>query len=381
MYDVAIIGVGLHPFGRFGKKSAIEMGADAIRAALEDAGVRWRDVQFAFGGSFEVDNPDAVVNLLGCTGISFMDVYNGCATAATALELTADAIRMGKYEIGVAVGMDKHPAGAFTSDPVHYGAPSWYGQNGQFLTTKFFAMKINRYMHDHGISPRTLARVAAKNYRNGALNPCAFRRKPIPEDEILGARMLNYPLTHYMFCAPDEGAAAAVLCRADMAARFTSSPVFLRATALRTRRYGAYEVHSSWTAVEEEAAPTVFASRAAYEAAGVGPEDVDVAQLQDTDAGAEVIHMAENGLCADGAQEKLVAEGATEIGGRLPINTDGGLIANGEPIGASGLRQVHELVRQLRGQAGERQVPGKPRVGYAQLYGAPGTAGVSIVTT
>jgi len=380
MQDVAIIGVGLHPFGRFGTKSAIEMGAEAIRAALADAGLSWREIQFAFGGSFEVDNPDAVVAMLGCTGIPFMDVYNGCATAATALELTADSIRMGKYDIGVAVGMDKHLPGAFTSDPVHYCAPSWYGQNGQFITTKFFGMKINRYMHDHGISSKTLARVAAKNYRNGALNPKAFRRKPVSEDEILGAKMLNYPLTHYMFCAPDEGAAAAVLCRADIAHRYASKPIFLKATALRTRQYGAYEVHSSWAAVQNTASPTTYASRAAYEAAGIGPEDVDVVQLQDTDAGAEVIHMAENGFCADGEQEKLIAEGTTEISGKLPINTDGGLIANGEPVGASGLRQVHELVLQLRGQAGERQVPGKPGVGYAQLYGAPGTAGVSILS-
>ena len=115
--------------------------------------------------------------------------------------------------------------------------------------------------------------------------------------------------------------------------------------------------------------------------AGIGPEDVDVVQLQDTDAGAEVIHLAENGFCADGEQEELVAAGTFEIDGRLPVNTDGGLIANGEPIGASGLRQVHEIVLQLRGTAGERQVPGNPRVGYTQLYGAPGTAGVSILST
>jgi acetyl-CoA acetyltransferase len=380
MADVAIIGVGLHPFGRFGPKSAIAMGADAVRAACADAGVEWKDVQVAFGGSFEVDNPDAVVALLGETGIPFMDVYNGCATAATALQLTADAIRSGRYDIGVAVGMDKHDAGAFTSDPVYYAAPSWYGEIGHFLTTKFFAMKINRYMHDHGISHETLARVAAKNYRNGAKNPNAFRRKPMAEEDILASRMLNYPLTQYMFCSPDEGAAAAVLCRADLAHRYTSAPVYLRASTLRTRRYGAFEVHSSWAAVDREEAPTVYASRAAYEEAGIGPEDVDVVQLQDTDAGAEVIHMAENGFCADGEQEKLIADGATEIGGPLPVNTDGGLIANGEPIGASGLRQVHELVRQLRGEAGERQVEGNPRVGYAQLYGAPGTAGVSILT-
>jgi acetyl-CoA acetyltransferase len=381
MPDVAIIGVGLHPFGRFGPKSPLQMGAEAIRAALTDAGVAWSDVQFAFGGSFEVDNPDAVTSLVGLRGIPFMNVYNGCATAATALQLAADAIRSGQYDLGVAVGMDKHEPGAFTSDPVHYGAPPWYGEIGLFLTTKFFAMKINRYMHDFGITRETLAKVAAKNYRNGALNPNAFRRKALSEEEILASPMLNYPLTQYMFCAPNEGAAAVVLCRADRARRYTDKPVYLRATAVRTRRYGAFEVHSSWTPVTLDASPTVYASRAAYEQAGIGPDDVDVVQLQDTDAGAEVTHLAENGFCADGEQEKLVAEGATEIGGRLPVNTDGGLIANGEPIGASGLRQIHELVLQLRGTAGERQVPGKPRVGYAQLYGAPGTAGVSIVTT
>jgi acetyl-CoA C-acetyltransferase len=379
--DVAIVGVGLHPFGRFGPKSAIDMGAEAIRSALNDAGVAWTDVQFGFGGSFEVDNPDAVTSRLGLTGIPFMDVYNGCATAATALQLTADAIRSGQYDIGVAVGMDKHEPGAFTSDPVDYAAPPWYGEIGHFLTTKFFAMKINRYMHDHGISHETLAKVAAKGYRNGALNPNAFRRKPLSEEDVLASRMLNYPLRQYMFCSPDEGAAAVVLCRADVARRYTSTPIYLRATTLRTRRFGAFEVHASWAAVEQDHAPTVYASRAAYEQAGIGPDDVDVVQLQDTDAGAEVIHMAENGFCADGEQEELIAEGATEIGGRLPVNTDGGLIANGEPIGASGLRQVHELVHQLRGTAGERQVPGTPRVGYAQLYGAPGTAGVSILTT
>ena len=381
MDDVAIIGVGMHPFGRFGAKTAIDMGADAIRLALADAGAEWTDVQVAFGGSFEVDNPDAVTGRLGLTGIPFMDVYNGCATAATALSLAADSIRSGQYELAVAVGMDKHEPGAFTSDPTDYGAPPWYGEMGFFLTTKFFAMKINRYMHDHGISHDTLGRVAAKNYRNGVANPNAFRRKPIPAEEILSSRMLNYPLTQYMFCSPDEGAAAVVLCKADIAHRYTSTPIYLRATAVRTRRYGAFEVHASWAAVESDASPTVYASQAAYEQSGIGPTDVDVIQLQDTDAGAEIIHMAENGFCVDGEQEQLIADGATEIDGPMPVNTDGGLIANGEPIGASGLRQVHELVHQLRGTAGDRQVPGGPKVGYAQLYGAPGTAGVSILTT
>src|SRR5262249_12504596 len=144
MYDVAIIGVGLHPFGRFGSKSALEMGAEAVRAACTDAGVAWKDVQFAVGGSFEVDNPDAVVTLLGLTGIRSVEGSRGGATAASALQTAADAIRYGKVDLAVAVGMDKHPAGAFTSDPVGYAAPPWYGQIGHFLTTKFFGMKINR---------------------------------------------------------------------------------------------------------------------------------------------------------------------------------------------------------------------------------------------
>jgi acetyl-CoA acetyltransferase len=377
--EVAIVGVGIHPFGRF-DKSAVEMGAEAIQSALVDAGIDWGEIQFGFGGSYEVSNPDSVTRLVGLTGITFTNVFNACATSASAIQQTADTIRLGKYDIGIAIGLDKHPRGAFTDDPAKLALPQWYAENGQFVTTKFFGMKANHYLHKHGIPQETLAKVAAKNFRNGALNPNAFRRKPISEEEILNSPVLNYPLTQYMFCAPDEGAAAVIMCRGDIAHRFTDKPVFVRASEIRTRRFGAYEVHATSAPLDEDSSPTVYAARAAYEAAGIGPEDVDVAQLQDTDAGAEVIHMAETGLCADGEQEKLLADGATEIGGSLPVNTDGGLIANGEPIGASGLRQVHELVRQLRGEAGDRQVPGGPRVGLAQVYGAPGTASATILS-
>src|SRR5262245_59041760 len=290
--DVAIIGVGLHPFGRFPGVSGIEMGAIAIRRARADASVAWRDIQFAVAGSYEIDSPDAVVALLGLTGIPFTDVYNGCATAASALTLAANTIRLGDHSLGIAVGMDKHLPGAFSADPQYYACPSWYGELGHFITTKFFGMKINKYMRDHGISQSTLAKVAAKGYRNGAKNPNAFRRKPLSEEEILASRMLNYPLTQYMFCSPDEGAAAVVLCRADQAHRYTAKPIYLRASEVRTRRLGAFEVHSPWLPIAETAGPTVDASRAAFVTAGIGPEDVDVIQLQDTDAGAEVIHLA-----------------------------------------------------------------------------------------
>ena len=378
--EVAIVGVGLHPFGRYGDKLCLQMGAEAAQAALADAGAQWSDVQVATVGSYEVSNPDAVVSLLGLTGIPVRGVFNGCATGGTSLQVAAQSIRLGEADVAMAIGMDKHPRGAFAADPSVVGLPAWYGQTGLFLTTHFFGMKINRYMRMHGISRETLGKVAAKNLYNGSITPEAWRRKPMAVEDILAAPVVNYPLTQFMYCNPDEGAAAVVLCRADIAHRFTSTPIYLRATELRSRTEGAFELQSPSLPITPAPSPTVTASQAAFAAAGIGPEDVDVAQLQDTDAGSEIIHMAENGFCADGEQEKWIAEGATEIGGRLPVNTDGGLIANGEPIGASGLRQIRELVVQLRGQAGDRQVAGTPRVGYAHLYGAPGASAVTILS-
>jgi acetyl-CoA acetyltransferase len=380
--EAVIAGVGLHPFGRFPGKSAMDMAGEAVRDALADAGVGWPQVQAGYVGSLEVYNPDAIVGRLGLTGVPLRGVFNGCATAGTAIALAARAIETGEHDLTIAIGMDKHTRGAFAADPSVAGLPAWYGQTGLYLTTHFFGMKINRYMHDHGITTGTLARVAAKNFANAAGNEKAWRRTPLPVQEILGSPVLNYPLTQFMYCGPDEGAAAVVLCRADQAHKYTSRPIRVRACALRSRRLGAFELQSPSLPVAGHApSPTVDASGEAYEIAGIGPQDVAVAQLQDTDAGSEIIHMAENGLCKDGEQERIIADGDTRIGGRLPVNTDGGLIGNGEPIGASGLRQIHELVLQLRGTAGTRQVPGLPAVGYAHLYGAPGVAAVTILST
>ncbi|MDT7709799.1 MAG: hypothetical protein QOG20_5406 [Pseudonocardiales bacterium] len=378
--DVAIVGVGLHPFGRYPGKSALEMGEEAVYEALTDAGLAWTDIQALYAGSMEVTNPEAIVGLLGLTGIPGRSVFTGCATGGTSLAMAAEDIALGRHEITIAIGLDKHPRGAFSDHPSVSGLPGWYGEEGLFLTTHFFGMKIQRYMHDHGISSRTLARVAARAFRNGQANPKAWRRKPVAEDEILSSPMLNHPLTQFMYCGPNEGAAAAILVPAAKAHLYTDTPVYLRASALRSRREGAFELLSPSFTLDPAPSPTVDASKEAYEKAGIGPEDVDVLQLQDTDAGSEVIHLAENGFCEHGEQEQLVAAGETEIKGRLPVNTDGGLIANGEPVGASGLRQVYELVTQLRGRAGDRQVD-NARVGYAHLYGAPGQSCVTILST
>lgn len=378
--EIAIIGVGLHPFGRYDDRSALEMGAVAINRALRDAGVRWSDVGGLYAGSLEVANPEAVTGLVGMTGVPARATLSGCATGNSLLTLAARDILVGDADIAVGVGLDKHPRGAFGADPSVSGLPQWYGDQGMFLTTHYFGTKIMRYMHDHDISEQTLGRVAEKNLANGAITPHAWRRKPMSIDNILASPIVNAPLRQYMYCNPNEGAAAVVLCRADKAKQYTETPIYLRASALRSRREGAYELLR--TSIEMPLVPgtTAEAAAAAYEQAGIGPEDVDIAQLQDTDAGSEIIHMAETGLCKHGEQEALLADGATGIGGRIPVNTDGGLLANGEPVGASGLRQIYELVQQLRGTAGDRQVPNDPQVALAQLYGAPGTAAVALLS-
>ncbi len=377
--DVAIIGIGMHPFGRHDALTGRAQGALALRAALKDAGVSWDQVDVAYGGSHDAGNADALVNDLGLTGIPFINVANGCATGGSALSSAVAAIQSGMAEIAVAVGFDKHPRGAFNPHPRDWGLPDWYGETGLMLTTQFFALKTRRYLHDHGISEDALVRVAQRAFRNGALNPHAWRRREMHFDEIAQSTPVSLPLRQYMFCSPAEGGAALVLCSANIAKRFQSQAVIVKAAVVRTRHHGSFEVFSPALAATQAPAPTVTASRAAFEQAGVGPADIDVIQIQDTDAGSEIIHMAENGFCEHGEQDNLLRDGVTDINGRLPMNTDGGCMANGEPIGASGLRQVIEICTQLRGQAGARQVAGSPRLGYTHVYGAPGVSGVTIL--
>jgi acetyl-CoA acetyltransferase len=380
MSDVAIVGIGIHPFGRHEGVSGRAQGAAAARDALRDAGVGWSDMQFAVGGSDAAGNADALVADLGLTGIEFVNVANGCATGGSALAMADRAIRSGAYDVGMTIGFDKHPPGAFNAEPAQYGLGEWYGETGLMVTTQFFAMKIRRYLHDHDIDPQVLSVIAAKAYRNGALNPNAWRCTPLSVEEIESSTMVSDPLTKYMFCSPGEGAVALVLCRAELASRFTDRPVFLRSSVLRSRRFGTFEVFSPWLSVDRADGPTVDAAVAAFEMAGVAPSEVDVAQVQDTESGAELMHLAETGLCAHGEQTDLILSGETEIGGQLPVNTDGGCLANGEPIGASGLRQVYESVLQLRGDAGARQVPDDPRVAFTHVYGAPGISACTVLT-
>ncbi len=381
--DVYIIGAGIHPFGRTEGRSGREQGVYAVREAMKDAGLEWTDIECAYGGSAAAGNADIMVNELGLTSLPFTNVANGCATGGSALASAQMAISSGMYDLALATGFDKHPRGSFNASPADYGLPEWYGQTGMMLTTQFFALKIQRYMQMHGISRETLGRVAVKAFKNGTITPHAWRRSEIDLDTVMNAPMINDPLTKFMFCSPAEGGVALILASEKKMKELGADGVKVSQISVKTRPPDSFEVFQAGVSVKEGGKPTVLASQAAFEGAGIGPEDIDVAQLQDTESGAEIMHMAENGFCADGDQEKLLAEGATEIGGRLPVNTDGGCLACGEPVGASGLRQVYENVEQLRGRGGERQVPGKdgngPKTAYSHVYGAPGLSAVAIL--
>ncbi|MDX5984215.1 thiolase family protein [Sphingomonas echinoides] len=378
--NVCIIGIGIHPFGRTDALSGIDQGVFAVRAALADAGIDWADIQFAYGGSDAAGNPDTMVDRLGLTGVQFINVKNGCATGGSALFSAQTAIRSGQFDLGLAVGFDKHPRGAFNALPAEYGLPDWYGAAGYMVTTQFFAAKIMRYMHLHGISRRSLGLVAQKAFANGVHAPHAWRRSEVALDTILEAPMVSDPFSKFMFCSPGEGGVALILASERKARELGATPIRLAAATMRTRPPGSFEVFApSIDLGGGTATATRLAAAAAFSLAGIGPDEIDVAQLQDTEAGAEIMHLAENGFCADGEQEQWLAEGRTRIGGTLPVNTDGGCLACGEPIGASGLRQVYENVVQLRGQGGGRQVPGAPRTAYSHVYGAPGVSAVTIL--
>ena len=379
MSDTYLIGIGIHPFGRTEGRSGRDQGVFAVRAALADAELDWRDIQFAYGGSSASGAADIIVNEMGLTGIPIINVSNGCATGGSSLASACSAIASGEYDIGMAIGFDKHDRGAFNARPSDWGLPEWYGETGMMLTTQFFALKLQRYMALHGISRRTLGLVAEKAFENGARCDHAWRRSAVDLDTILAAPMVNDPLNKYMFCSPAEGGVALILASEKKARALGRASIRIKAAVMRTRPPGSFEVFAPSLDIKRGPSPTVLASKAAFERAGIGPEDIDVAQLQDTESGAEIMHMAENGFCEDGDQEQWFAERRTHLDGALPVNTDGGCLACGEPIGASGLRQVYENVVQLRGTGGARQVPKSVKTAYTHVYGAPGVSAVTIL--
>ncbi|HSE98822.1 MAG TPA: thiolase family protein [Blastocatellia bacterium] len=376
MREVYVIGVGLHPFGRFGEKDVIEIGREAVVAALADAGIEWKKVEAAYCGTVFA-GPMAgnkVLARVGLTGIPIMNMENACASGGSALRAAYQAIAGGFCDTALAFGFEKMPRGFIAGNP-----NDWFATLGLAVNPQYFALKARWHMANFGTTEDHLVKVSVKNHRNGALNPFAMYRKEMSYDEIASSQMVNDPLRLLMLCAPNEGGAAVVLATKEVAKRFTTEPIKLAAVVLDSPLYGTVEVpHISVSARVEAPTVTMTASREAYEAAGIGPEDLDLVELQDTDSASEIIYMEELGLCERGEATRLLDRGATEITGRIPVNVSGGLLSKGEPLGASALAQVVEMTWQLRGGAGPRQVS-DARAGLTHVYGAYGNCAVSIL--
>jgi len=375
MRTVYVTGVGMRPFGRFPELSLTALGAEAVRAALGDAGIGRGGFQAAFCGTVYggVAAGHKVLTALGLSGVPMVNVEAGCASGGAALALGATAVASGRADAVLVFGLEKMPRGMIRSS---FFEP-WREEAGLAATPAYFALRAQRLMRESEVTLEDLARVSVKNHRHGVANPYAMYRRAVSLAEVLASAVVCEPLRLLMLCAPNEGAAAVVL-----AARPAARPVRVAAAVLRSHLAGSVlGEHTPLGGLTDErvSTPTEMAARAAYEEAGIGPADLDLVELQDTDAAREILSVEELGLCERHAGGRWVRDGGGELGSRLPVNASGGLLAKGEPLGASALAQVVELTWQLRGEAGPRQVPGA-RTALAHTVGRGANACVVILS-
>ena len=378
MTEAAIIGVGMHKFGRFPEENFMQIAVEAIINSLEDAGVAWRDIQAAYCGTAYAGSASGpkVTTKIGATGIPVMDFENACASGAAAVRAAVRDIHAGIYNMVLAVGFEKMPEGMMAS-PSYY---DWQKKMGLAANPIYFALEAQRLMTEYGVTEIDFARVAVKNHSYSIHNPYAHYNKSFTIEEVLNSAMVCDPLRLLMFCQPNEGASALVICSKEISSQFPQKPVVVAASALSSPLYPlpVLPPTSSISTNITSMHITEYTALQAYKEAGIGPEDLDVIELQDTDSGSEFIAYEGLGICRPGDCAKILADGVVEIGGKYPVNTSGGLMSKGEPVGASAIGQMVHLVHQLRGEAGPVQVKGA-KVGLSHVIGAGGNCAVTIL--
>ncbi len=375
--EVVVAGVGLHPFGRFHDMDLASLATEAVLPALQDAGVRWKDIPVAYFGHVYYHGMsvgETALGKLGLTGIPIINVENACSSGSTAFWQAYWGITTGLYDLALAFGAEKVPRGPVTVTPED--SPERYIGGDHMMAG--YALRMRRYMEDTGASASSLAQVAVKARQNASLNPYAHRNSLYSLDEVLESRLIADPLTLYQCCPTSEGAAAAVLCARDSLARYgidESRAVTVASATLTSGSYnGRGSDHSAFSPYRTEPG-----ALQAYEMAGLGPEDVDLVQVHDAATIGELQQLESLHLLPFGEAWRATEDGRTSLTGDIPTNTDGGLLAMGHPFGATGIRMVHETATQLRGEAGPRQVEGA-RVGVAQCSGAGDVTTVIILS-
>ena len=361
MREVAIIGAGLVPFGKYPKKTLADIAWPAVKQAIQDSGIKKNEIGAAYCGTAlgGMMAGQRILKIVGLTGLPIINIENACSSSSTAFREAWIAVAAGIYDAALVIGVEKLTK--FGGGTLPLEKEDWEVAHGLVMPA-LYAMRARRYMHEYGLTEDQLAMVSVKARKHGGLNPDAQFRDPVTIEQVKQARPVADPMTLFHCCPSGDGAAAVVICSAKKARQYTTSPVRVLGSEINSGNY--------MTGYRDMTSPeiTVRGAKQLYEEAGIGPEDVDLAEVHDAFAIAELLYYEALGFCARGDAAKLLEDGETSLGGRIPVNSSGGLLAKGHPIGATGVAQIVEIVRQLRGQCGDRQVEGA-KVGLTHCTG------------
>ena len=349
MRDVSVIGAGMVRFGKQPDKTLAEIAWPAVKQAIDDSGVAKSDIGAAWCGTAlgGMMSGQRVLKAIGLTGLPIVNVENACSSSSSAFREAWISVASGLYDVALVIGVEKLTR--FGGGTLPLEREDFEVAHGMVMPA-LYGMRAKRYMHDYGLMPEQLAKVAVKAHDHGALNEDAQYRNRITVDEVMAARPIADPFTLLHCCPSGDGAAALVIAADSVASRYSSKPVRVLASELASGKY--LIGYRDMTTPEI----TVRGAKEAYETAGVGPEDIDVAEVHDAFTIAELLYYEALGFCKRGDAAGLLEDGETSLGGRIPVNPSGGLLSKGHPVGATGAAQMVEIVRQLRGECGERQV-------------------------
>ena len=390
MREVAVIGVGMHPWGKFPGKSVVDLAAVATRRALEDAGAEWKDIQAVVAGVYKWGAESGMVlgqslaSRFGESGIPITNVYNMCATGTNCFRTAYLSVASGECDTALAVAADISPEGFLPTKGGDQADPASlrFSMVG-CPNPAYWALDCRQRMEEYGTTEVHLAKAKAACSRHGALNPYARYRREYTVEEGLRSPMVADPLRLYEICATSDGAAAALICSVDKARQYGSKHVLVAGGGMGSAQDGDTSCRLGLLSYPSEGeAPLLSESaascRMAYRIAGLGPEEMDVVEVPDNSSWHYLQYLEVLGICGPGEADRLLDDGETVLGGKIPVCTSGGLSSLGEATVAQGLAQIAEIAWQLRGDAGERQVQGA-KVGIAQTYGMMGNSATVIL--
>ena len=361
MREVGIIGAGMVPFGKYPQRTLAEIAWPAVKAALEDANVPKRDIGAAYCGTAlgGMMSGQRILKTLGITGLPIVNIENACSSSSTAFREAWISVAAGIYDVVLVIGVEKLTK--FGGGTLPLEKEDFEVAHGLVMPA-LYAMRAQRYMHEYGLTENHLAKVSVKARAHGQYNPDAQMRETTTVEAVKSSRLVADPLRLFHCCPSGDGAAAVVICAADKLARYGGVPIRVIGSEINSGKY--------MTGFRDMTSPEITLRGAAqlYEESGIGPSDIDLAEVHDAFSIAELLYYEALGFCNKGEAGRMIDQEETFVGGKIPVNPSGGLLSKGHPIGATGVAQIVEVVRQLRGHCGSRQVEGA-KVGMTHCTG------------